>query len=313
MPRESASRSEWIRVGIGRTDGKNPDMDVRTTATVKVPHDEFFPPPPAPRERVWWDRMVADRQELVRFWPVTWNMVVQELRVRYQRSLLGFFWSLLNPLLMLATLSLVFSSLNKEIEHYPVFLLAGMVPWTFMSVALNECATCIIVNESLIRKIYLPKLIFPLARVLIGLATLVFSLAALFVIAGPLGARPSWSLICLPLAVGLFAIFTLGLGLIVATANTFYRDCGHLVSVFLQAWYFVTPILYAIDTFPERWRWLFKLNPAFYFIEVFHDILFAAQWPRLGLLATAAAIAATTLGIGYAIFKSQEDKMVFRL
>jgi ABC-type polysaccharide/polyol phosphate export permease len=288
-------------------------MDVRTTATAKVPHEEFFPPAPAPRQGIWLERLRADRRELVRFWPVTYNMVVQELRVRYQRSLLGFFWTLLNPLLMLATLSLVFSSLNKDIENYSIYLLAGMVPWTFLSISLNECAVSVIANEGLIRKIYLPKLIFPLARVLIGLATLVFSLGALFVLAVPMGARPSLSLIALPLVIGLFAIFTLGLGLIVATANTFFRDLGHLVSVFLQAWYFVTPILYAIDTFPLRWRWLFMLNPAYYFIELFHDILFAAQWPRIGLLATAAAIAATTLGIGYAIFKSQEDKMVFRL
>jgi ABC-type polysaccharide/polyol phosphate export permease len=290
-------------------------MDVRNTATVKVPHDEFFPPkpPPSPRKSVWLDRMRADRQELVRFWPVTHNMVVQELRVRYQRSLLGFFWTLLNPLLMLATLSLVFTSLNKDVSNYPVFLFAGMVPWTFLSISLNECALCIISNEGLIRKIYLPKLIFPLARVLIGLATLVFSMGALFLVAWPLGARPSLSLVFLPVIIALFGVFTLGLGLIVATANTFYRDCGHLVSVFLQAWYFLTPILYSIETFPPRWRWLFQLNPGYYFIELFHDILFAAQWPRIGLLATAAAIAATTLGIGYVIFKSQEDKMVFRL
>jgi ABC-2 type transport system permease protein/lipopolysaccharide transport system permease protein len=221
----------------------------------------------------------------------------------------------LNPLLMLATLSLVFSSLNKDVPNYPVFLLAGMVPWTFLNVSLNECATCIIVNEALIRKIYLPKLIFPLARVLIGLATLVFSLGALFLLAWPLGARPAPSLILLPVVVSLFAVFTLGLGLMVATANTFFRDCGHLVSVFLQAWYFVTPILYKIDgnTFPERWRWLFKLNPAYYFIELFHDILSSGLWPRIDLLVIATLIALTSLGTGYAIFKSQEDKMVFRL
>ena len=87
-------------------------MDVRTTAGVKVPHAEFFPPTPPPRgPSVWRTRMVEDGRQLVRFWPVVQNMVVQELRVRYQRSLLGFFWTLLNPLLMLATLGFVFSHL----------------------------------------------------------------------------------------------------------------------------------------------------------------------------------------------------------
>ncbi len=151
-------------------------------------------------------------------------------------------------------------------------------------------------------------------RVLIGLVTLVLSLAAMFLLLWPLGARPSWSMLLLPVVLGLFAVFTLGLSLIVATANTFYRDCGHLISVFLQAWYFLTPILYPVDdTFPGMPQWMFRLNPAFYFIELFHDVLFSGRWPRLDLLATAAAIAAVSLGVGYAIFKSQEDKMVFRL
>jgi ABC-type polysaccharide/polyol phosphate export permease len=289
-------------------------MDVRTTGGVKVPHAEFFPPQPTPRApSVWARRIAADRRELVRFWPVVQNMVVQELRVRYQRSLLGFVWSLLNPLLMLATLGFVFAHLIKTVPNYPVYLFAGMVPWSFLNVSLNDAATSIIANEGLIRKIYLPKLIFPLARVLIALVTFVFSMAAMFLLLSTMQARPSWALLFLPVAVALFAGFTLGLSLIIATANTFYRDCGHLVTVFLQAWYFVTPILYPATDFPEGSRWLFRLNPAFYFIELFHDVLFWGRMPRFGLVAVAAVIAAATLGVGYAVFKSQEDKMVFRL
>jgi ABC-type polysaccharide/polyol phosphate export permease len=289
-------------------------MDVRTSAGPKVPHAEFFPPPPSPRgPSVWPARIAEDRRELVKFWPVVQNMVVQELKVRYQRSFLGFVWTLLNPLLMLATLGFVFSHLFETVPNYTVYLFAGMVPWNFLNISLSDSAMSIIMNEGLIRKIYLPKLIFPLARVLIALVTLVFSMGAMFLLLWPLGARPSWPMLALPPVLGLFAIFTLGLSLVVATANTFYRDCGHLISVFLQAWYFLTPILYQATRFPERSRWLLLLNPAYYFIELFHDILFSGQWPRMGLLAISAVIAATTLGVGYAIFKSQEDKMVFRL
>jgi ABC-2 type transport system permease protein/lipopolysaccharide transport system permease protein len=292
-------------------------MDVRTSAGAKVPHVEYFPPPPAPRgPSLWRVRVAEDRRELVRFWPVVQNMVVQELRVRYQRSILGFFWTLLNPLLMLGTLCFVFSHLFKTaVANYPVYLLAGMVPWSFLSASLGDAAMCIIVNEGLIRKIYLPKLVFPVTRVLINLVTFVFSLSAMFLLLGPLGARPSISMVFLPVVIGLFALFTLGLGLIVATANTFYRDCGHLVSVVLQAWYFVTPIIYPSDgeIFPENMRWLFRLNPAYYFIELFHEVLVSGRWPRISLLVAAAMIAAASLGVGYAVFKSQEDKMVFRL
>ncbi len=261
-------------------------------------------------------RLAEDRTQLVRFWPVIQNMVTQELRVRYQRSILGFFWTLLNPLLMLATLCMVFSHLfQNEIENYSLYLMAGMVPWSFLSISLNDSAVCIIVNEGLIRKIYLPKLVFPLSRVLIGLVTFTFSLCAMFLLLWPMGARPSASMIFLPVVIGLFAIFTMGLSLIVATANTFFRDCGHLVSVFLQAWYFLTPIIYPVNgkVFPESARWVFRLNPAYYFVELFHDVLYSGRWPRLGMLTAATVIAAASLGVGYAIFKSNEDKMVFRL
>jgi ABC-type polysaccharide/polyol phosphate export permease len=288
-------------------------MDVRASA--RFPHAEFFPPPPVPRgPSLWLSKLAEDRRELVRFWPVVQNMVVQELRVRYQRSILGFLWTLLNPLMMLVILSWVFSYLvNKSVvPNYPLFLFAGMEPWSFLNIGLNECAVCIINNEGLIRKIYLPKLVFPLARVLIGLVTFVLSLGALFLLMWPLGARPSFGMLFLPVAIALLAIFVLGLGLIVATANTFYRDCGHLIAVFLQAWYFATPILFPIETFQNA-QWRLRLNPAFYFIELFHDILYAGHWPRMGLVAAAAVIAAASLGIGYAIFKSQENKMVFRL
>jgi ABC-2 type transport system permease protein/lipopolysaccharide transport system permease protein len=287
-------------------------MDVR--ASVTVPHAEFFPPPRVPRGKSGWLRKLnADHRELARFWPVIANMAVQELRVRYQRSILGFFWTLLNPLLMMMVLTPVFSSLNRDLKSYPLFLFAGMVPWSFLSVAINECAVCIIQNEGLIRKIYLPKLVFPLSRALIGLVTFVLSLSALFLLLLPLGARPASPMFLLPLAIALLAAFALGIGLIVATANTFYRDCGHLVNVFLQAWYFATPILFPLEAFPESIQWRFRLNPAYYFIELFHAVLYRGEWPRLGLVTAAAVIAAMSLGIGYAIFKSQEDKMVFRL
>lgn len=286
-------------------------MDVRSSA--RFPHAEFFPPPPPPRGPILWvERLFDDRRQLVRFWPVVQNMVVQELRVRYQRSILGFVWTLLNPLLMMVILSWVFSYLVKDVKNYPLFLFAGMVPWSFLSISLNDCAFSIINNENLIRKIYLPKLVFPLARVLIALVTFVLSLGSLFLLLWPLGASPSPALLFLPVAIVLLGAFTLGLGLIAATLNTFYRDCGHLISVVLQAWYFATPILFPIEQFGTA-QWRLRLNPAFYFIEIFHDILYAGRWPRIGLVATAAVIAATSMGIGYAIFKSQEDKMVFRL
>ncbi|MDR3623240.1 MAG: ABC transporter permease [Paludisphaera borealis] len=287
-------------------------MDVCNETSVAA--TDSFPAPPSVRQTPSWSRRIqTDYAELTRFWPVVQNMVMQELHVRYQRSFMGFLWTLINPLLMMMILSIVFSNLFPSRENYSVFLLAGIVPWTFMAGSISEATACILVNEGLIRKIYVPKLVFPLVRVLINLVTMVLSLAALFVLLLPLGARPSLPMLLLPVAMGLFVAFTLGLSLLVATTNTFFRDCAHLVSVFLQAWYFATPIIYHLEDFPEPVRWRFWLNPAFYFIEIFHDILCEGRWPQISLMIIATVLATVSLGVGYATFKSNEDKMVFRL
>ena len=291
-------------------------MDVCNESTTEAAEIETFPAPPSGRPSRVWRRLQEDRSELVRFWPVVQNMVTQELRVRYQRSFMGFLWTLINPLLMMAVLSIVFSQLMRMDEsggNYTLYLLAGMVPWSILAGSINESAVCIIQNEPLIRKIYVPKIVFPLVRVLLNLVTGVLSLLALFVLVIPLGARPSPAILFLPVAIALISAFTLGLSLLVATANTFFRDCGHLVGVFIQAWYFATPIIYPVTQFPEPLRWRFWLNPAFYFIEIFHDVLCAGRWPQLSIVLIAAALAGVSLGIGYAAFKSNEDKMVFRL
>jgi ABC-type polysaccharide/polyol phosphate export permease len=242
-------------------------------------------------------------------------MVAQDLRVRYQRSVLGFLWTLLNPILMMLTMTIFFSGMlgRGGFKTYAVYLFAGMVPWALFQGAIIDCAFCIISNEGLILKIYLPKLVFPVTKLLINLVTFSLSMVAMFLLMVPLGAKFSPALVLIPVAVALFAIFSLGLGLIVATLNTFYRDCSHLVGVFLQAWYFATPIVYETSMVPAESRWHFWCNPAYPFIRLFQVIIRDGAWPDLTTFLLAAGIAAATLGVGYAAFKSYEDKLVFRL
>jgi ABC-type polysaccharide/polyol phosphate export permease len=289
-------------------------MSTRTDAP--PPHAEYFPTPASgsgPPLR-WLGTIREDYRELLRFRAVIGSMVEQELRVRYQRSVLGFFWTLLNPILMMLTLTVVFSKLlNRGAEDYAVHLFASMVPWTLFNQSISDCAHCVILNEGLIRKIYLPKLVFPIVRLLVNLTTFSLSMAAMFLMLVPLGAKFSWAMLLLPVAVALLAAFTLGLGLMIATANTFYRDCSHLVGVVLQAWYFATPIIYKLDMMPADVRWRFWLNPAFPFIRLFQVIIQGGRWPDLATFGLAVGIAATVLGVGYAAFKSYEDQLIFRL
>lgn len=289
-------------------------MSTRTSPP--LPHAEYFPPDALASEPSrWLDTMRDDAAELRRFWPVLQNMVVQDLRVRYQRSLLGFFWSLLNPILMMAVMTVVFASLlgrGGDWKLYAIFLFSGQLPWMFMAGSLVDSAYSIINNEALIRKIYLPKLIFPLSRVLFHLVMFVLSLTALFVLLIPLGARFTLPLLMLPVAICLFALFVTGMSLFLAVLNTFYRDCGHLIGVVMQAWFFATPILYEADRYKGQ-PWFLMLNPAFPFIAQFQKIIRYGVWPDPATLLASAILVAASLGVGYAAYKSHEDKLVFRL
>src|SRR5690606_23766218 len=155
-------------------------------------------------------------REMYRYRAVLTNIVSEDLRIRYQRSLLGFLWTLLNPILMLGTLSLVFTRLfNFENSgSYALYQFSRMVPWGMFYSTIFEGSTCIIVNESLIRKIYVPKLVFPLSRLLLNATMLVLSMGALFLLMVPLGARFTPSMLLLPVVMALFAAFTLGITLI---------------------------------------------------------------------------------------------------
>ncbi len=281
-----------------------------------IPHAEFFPvPAPADGSSRLMSILRRDARELAHFWPVVQNMVAQELRVRYQRSFLGFLWTLISPIMMMATLTMVFSQVfNKEDwKEYAIYLFAGQVPWTLFAACLTDCSTSILANEGLIRKIYLPKLIFPLSKVLLNLSTFILSLAALYVLIGLIGARFTPAMVLLPVAIALLAIFALGLGLILAVANTFYRDTGHLITVVLQAWYFATPIIWGDRALSKTMEARCWLNPAYPFIRMFQLIIRDGQWPTLTLFLAAAGIATVSLGIGYATFKCHENKLVFRL
>jgi ABC-2 type transport system permease protein/lipopolysaccharide transport system permease protein len=284
-----------------------------------------FPAAPAPMRISLNQRLASARSVIVRdiaefheYQGVIVNLVAQELQVRYQRSMLGFLWTLVNPALMMGTQALVFSRLFRGIGgmgpwEYAIFLFAGAMPWTFLASSITDSTTSLIQQEGLIRKIYVPKWIFPLARVLIQSITFTLSLIALFIMMWPLGATVSSSLLALPIAILLIGMFTMGMGLIAATIHTFFRDFGHFLTVGLQAWYFLTPIIYRADFLPTNERWKFWLNPAYPFIRLFQIIIHESQWPPAWLFMVAAGIATGTLASGYFIFKSQEKKIIFRL
>jgi lipopolysaccharide transport system permease protein len=247
------------------------------------------------------------------------SLVVRDLKVRYRSSVLGFLWSLINPLLMMAVLSLVFGVFfpNNQVRHNHVFILVAILPWNWFSAAVAGGMMSVVANAPLINKVYFPREILPLSLVLSELVNFLFALpvlAAIILLAGiPLTVHVLW----LPLIILIQAVFTLGIVLLLATANVYYRDTGIIMGVVLQAWFFLTPIFYDASNYDHfaglaalglsGSRLAYILNPMASLIANYRVLLYGSPQgpptaPDLLFLGRTALTALVVLMVGYWFF-----------
>lgn len=242
------------------------------------------------------------------------QLVAQQLILRYRRTVLGYIWTLVNPLLMMSVMAVVFSTLFKvDLQTFAIFLFAGMIPWNFFSSVVTQSGTAFIHNESLIKKIYLPKAIFPLSIAFALLIDSFLSFAALFLIILALGGTLSWVLLFLPVSFALLFLFAVGLGMIVAIATVFFRDLQHVMLIAMQGLFFLTPVLYKHNALEGKFAWLIALNPVTPFIALFRASLVDAELPNTHVLFQTITIASVAVIVGLFVFLRQEKKIVFRL
>ena len=245
---------------------------------------------------------------------VLWILVWQQLILRYRRTLLGYLWSLINPLMMMSVMAVVFASLFKaDLKTFTVFLFTGMIPWNFFSAVVTQSSGTFINNEGLIKKIYLPKIIFPLSVCLSLLIDSILSFFALFLIILMIGGSLSWSVLFIPVAYFLLLIFSIGISLIMSVATVFFRDLQHIIVIAMQGLFFLTPIFYQRDAIAGRLHCLVDMNPITTFIELFRSPLYHAALPASFVILKAVAFALMAMTIGLFFFLKQEKKVVFRL
>ncbi len=245
---------------------------------------------------------------------VLWQLVRQFLTLRYRRTLLGYVWTLINPLLMMLVTAVVFSTLFKlDLAGYAVFLFAGMIPWNFFSMSVTQSCTSFIQNEGLIKKIYLPKLIFPLSLVIGMLVDSLLSMAALSLLILPFGGKFSAALLFIPIAYFLLFMFAMGVAMLMSVATVFFRDLQYVIAVLMQAWFFLTPVMYRHDALTGKVAWVVALNPMASFIELFRAPLLQGQLPSMQALGVCAAMGLVSLAVGFWTLVAQEKNIVFRL
>lgn len=242
------------------------------------------------------------------------QLVSRDFRLKYKRSILGVFWSFLNPLLHMAVLYVVFSALFRfDIEYYPVYLLSGIVMFNFFSEASSLTMNSIIDSAELIKKVYVPKYIYPLTRTISSLINLLISMIPLMAAVLISGLRPAPSFILIAVPILCISVFSLGVGMMLASSMTFFRDTQYLWGVISMIWMYLTPIFYPVSILPEWAVWIIRINPIYYFVDFMRICIIDGCAPGAGEYAVCFGSAVLALILGVRVFNRTQDRFILYL
>ncbi len=242
------------------------------------------------------------------------QLVTRDFKTKYKRSVLGIIWSFLNPLLMMTVQYVVFSTLfQNTIDNFALYLIIGIVCFNFFNECATLCLTSITGNATLITKVYVPKYIYPVSRMLSSCVNLMLSLIPLFLVLIFTGTGFSKSMFLLPIPIVCLAAFSLGIGMILSTMMVFFRDTQFLWGVVSMIWMYVTPIIYPESILPNEYLFLFKLNPLYHILRMTRIMFMQGISPEPRAYLISIILSFGTLFIGGFIFNKQQDKFVLNL
>ncbi len=242
------------------------------------------------------------------------QLVSRDFKSKYKRSVLGVLWSFLNPLLMMLVQYVVFSTLFKSsISNFALYLLVGIVCFNFFTECAGMCLGSITGNASLITKVYMPKYIYPVSRMLSSCINLAFSLIPLIGIMFITHAPFTKALVLVPIPLICLCAFSLGIGMMLATSMVFFRDTQFLWGVISTIWMYATPIIYPESILPEKYLLLFKLNPLYHIVRIMRIMIMDGVSPEPKAYLISIFMSFATLVVGAVIFKKNQDKFVLNL
>jgi len=232
------------------------------------------------------------------------NLVLKDLKLKYRDSVLGFVWSLANPLLLILVYGFVFTRmLRVGIPNFPYFLIVGILPWNFFAQSMMMSTGSILENGNLIKKISIPMEVLPIATVFFNLVQYFLVLAVFLPMAILYFRIPfSWSLLGFVPILVLHILFTLGVSFLISSATVFYRDVRHFTEVLLMLLFWLTPIVYDIHTIPESMRRVIYFNPLSFFIIAYQEVLYRQVLPSPLHFLVLILLSLSMLGVGYGLF-----------
>lgn len=253
-----------------------------------------------------------DLTELIRYKDLLYNLVVRDLTVRYKRSVLGFFWSMLNPLLNTIVFTIVFSTIFRfGVTTFVIYFLSGYQLWNFFAQSTQVASSCLLRNGPLFKKIYIPKPIFVISTFLSNLVNFAFSLIPLFILLPIIGNGFHLSLLFLPVAILFAVMFTIGISFVLSATAVFFNDIIDMYQIFIISWMYLTPIVYPIDIIPQKYLPLLKLNPMYYIVECFRLPIYMGELPNFQTVCVALLVSVASLVIGYLVFTKLSDTFVY--
>lgn len=240
------------------------------------------------------------------------QLVVRDLKLKYRRSFLGYLWSILNPLLIMIVMTVVFSTMfKKNITNFPVYLLAGRTIFDFVTGSTTQAMYSVTANAPLLKKAYVPKYIFTLAKITSALVDTIFSLGALLIVMIATRAEVTLYILCVPLVFLQVYIFSLGLGFFLAQANVFFRDVQYIYRAIVTAWIYLTPIFYPIESLPSNVQFFIKgFNPLYYYVAQFRDMVYIGQFPGPRIFWGGWLMAILMFFFGIWTFQKGKDKFI---
>lgn len=259
--------------------------------------------------------MKKNKSNLFEYRDLLFQLVSRDLKLKYRRSVLGYVWSVLNPLLIMLIMYIVFSNIFRfDIDNYPVYLISGQMMFNYMSSSTTQAIHSITDNGSLLKKTYVPKYIFTLSKITSGMIDFFFSLAAMFLVMIFTGIPFNWHMILIPVVSIQLYFFCLGLGLFLASANVFFRDIQYIYGALVTAWMYATPIFYPIQQLPERLQDFIKVfNPMYCYITQMRDFIINDQIPGYRLALSGFGFAIVAFAFGYTVFRKTQNHFVLYL
>ncbi|MCL2500896.1 MAG: ABC transporter permease [Defluviitaleaceae bacterium] len=241
-------------------------------------------------------------------------MVKRNFVTRYRKSVLGILWSLLNPLLTMLVLTMVFSTVFRfEIEFLPIYILSGQLIFNFFSESTSLAMNSIVGGAGMIKKVYVPKYIFPISQVISSIVNMGFSFTAFLFVFLLLRHPFNWTFFMIPIPILYIIIFSMGVGMLLSSMAVFFRDINYIYGIGITLLMFLTPIFWPISMLAPRVYHLIHLNPMFHFVGYFRDVALYGNIPGLWANIICLGFALAALGIGLYVKMAQQDKYILYL